>query len=159
MMCSPITILIADDDPDDRLLTEEALGAGTSPVDMRFVEDGEALLRYLRREDEYADPVDSPTPGVVLVDLNMPRMDGREAILEMKRDSRLRHIPVVVLSTSRAEMDVHHSYGIGASSYISKPSTLDDLSSAMAAFRRYWIDTVRLPQTIDPSGRSSPERP
>lgn len=141
----PITILIAEDDLDDRLLTGEALGCESAALDLRFVDDGEALLRYLRREREYADPLESPAPGVVLVDLNMPRMGGREAIMEIKGDVRLRHIPVVVLTTSRAHADVHRCYQAGASSYITKPSGPDDFSAVMEAFRRYWVDSVRLP--------------
>ena len=140
-----ITILMADDDPDDRLLTAEALRESRLPNDLRFVENGEELLDYLRRRGRWANPSDSPRPGLVLLDLNMPRMDGREALAEIKADPELRRIPVVVLTTSRAQADVMRSYDLGANSFIAKPVTFGGLVDAMRALGRYWMETVELP--------------
>lgn len=140
-----ITILMADDDPDDRLLAAEAMRESRVANDLRFVEDGEQLLDYLRRRGRWADPAQSPWPGVVLLDLNMPRMDGREALAEIKGDPELRRIPVVVLTTSRAEADVLRSYGLGASSFITKPVTFGGLVETLRVLGRYWVEVVELP--------------
>lgn len=140
-----ITILMADDDPDDRLLAAEAMRESRVANDLRFVEDGEQLLDYLRRRGPWADPASSPRPGVVLLDLNMPRMDGREALAAIKADPDLRRIPVVVLTTSRAEADVLRSYDLGANSFITKPVTFGGLVDAMRVLGRYWIEIVELP--------------
>lgn len=140
-----ITILMADDDPDDRLLAAEALRESRVANDLRFVEDGEQLLDYLRRRGRWADPALSPRPGVVLLDLNMPRMDGREALAAIKADPALRRIPIVVLTTSRAEADVLRSYDLGANSFITKPVTFGGLVDAMRVMGRYWIEIVQLP--------------
>jgi CheY-like chemotaxis protein len=141
----PVTILMADDDPDDRLLAAEALRESRVASDLRFVEDGEQLLDYLRRRGRWTDPAQSPWPGLVLLDLNMPRMDGREALAEIKADPALRRIPVVVLTTSRAQADVLRSYDLGASSFITKPATYAGLVDAMRALGRYWTEIVELP--------------
>ena len=145
----PITILYADDDPDDRLLTQEALKASRLANDMHFVEDGEELLDYLRRQGRYASGAEAaPRPGIILLDLNMPRMDGREALAEIKRDANLRRIPVVVMTTSSAETDILRSYDIGASSYIVKPVTFDALVNVMRELGRYWLQVVELPDAV-----------
>ena len=138
-----IVILMADDDEDDRLLTRDALEESRLKNELRFVEDGVELLRYLRREGEYAD---APRPGVILLDLNMPRKDGREALQEIKADPELRRIPVVVMTTSKAEEDILRSYDLGASSYIAKPVTFEGLVDVMRMLGRYWIDIVELPK-------------
>jgi CheY-like chemotaxis protein len=140
-----ITILMADDDPDDRLLAADALRESRVPGDLRFVDDGEQLLDYLRRRGRWADPAQSPRPGLVLLDLNMPRMDGREALAEIKGDPALRRIPVVILTTSQSESDVLRSYDLGANSFITKPATFSGLVEAMRALGRYWTETVELP--------------
>jgi CheY-like chemotaxis protein len=140
-----ITILMADDDPDDRLLAAEAMRESRVANDLRFVEDGEQLLDYLRRRGRWVDPADSPRPGVVLLDLNMPRMDGREALAAIKADPELRRIPIVVLTTSRAEADVLRSYDLGANSFITKPVTFGGLVDAMRVLGRYWVEIVELP--------------
>jgi CheY-like chemotaxis protein len=141
----PTTILIAEDDPDDRLLALDAL-AETKFVNLvRFVEDGQELLDYLRRQGQFGDPVLSPTPGIVLVDLNMPRMDGRAAIAAIKGDPALRHIPITVLTTSRAEEDVFRSYQLGVSSYITKPVSFEGLVRVMKGVGQYWFEIVELP--------------
>src|SRR5947209_16514798 len=108
----PITILMADDDPDDRLMAREAFQEARLANDLRFVEDGAELLDYLRRRGKYADPASSPRPGLILLDLNMPRKDGREALGEIKADPSLRNIRVVVLTTSKAEEDIERAYGL-----------------------------------------------
>jgi CheY-like chemotaxis protein len=140
-----ITILLAEDDADDRLLVKEALAEGRVLNDLRSVEDGEELLAYLRRQGRYADPEESPRPGLVLLDLNMPRKDGREALREIKADPDLKRIPVVVMTTSKAEEDVLRSYDLGANSYVTKPVTFERLVELMKVMGRYWIEFVELP--------------
>ncbi|HYB95425.1 MAG TPA: response regulator [Vicinamibacterales bacterium] len=141
----PIVILMADDDAEDRMLARAALTESHLANELREVEDGEELLQYLRREGRYADPATSPTPGVILIDLNMPRVDGRTAIARIKADERLRHIPLVVLTTSSAETDIVRSYELGVSSYITKPVTFAGLVAVMGSFGRYWFEIVELP--------------
>jgi CheY-like chemotaxis protein len=140
-----ITILLAEDDADDRLLVKEALQESRVLNELRCVEDGEELMEYLRRQGRYADPELSPRPGLVLLDLNMPRKDGREALREIKGDPDLRRIPVVVMTTSKAEEDIFRSYDLGANSYISKPVTFQALVELMKVLGRYWIEFVELP--------------
>ncbi len=140
------TILIADDDPDDRLLARDALSESQFANTMvRFVEDGQELLDYLHRRGKFSDPAVSPTPGIVLVDLNMPRMDGRTAIAAIKNDPALRHIPLTVLTTSNAEEDIFRSYQLGVSSYITKPVSYDGLVRVMKGVGLYWFEIVELP--------------
>jgi CheY-like chemotaxis protein len=140
----PITILLADDDADDRMLARDALAESRLANDLRFVEDGEDLMHYLRRTGRFAN-ADAPRPGLILLDLNMPRKDGREALREIKGDSSLRHIPIVVLTTSKAEEDIYRSYDLGVNSFITKPVTFDGLVSVMKALGRYWFEIVELP--------------
>ncbi|HEY4563830.1 MAG TPA: response regulator [Thermoanaerobaculia bacterium] len=140
-----ITILLAEDDADDRLLVKEALAEGRVLNELRSVEDGEELLDYLRRRGRYADPEESPRPGLVLLDLNMPRKDGREALREIKSDADLKRIPVVVMTTSKAEEDIVRSYDLGANSYITKPVTFERLVELMKVLGRYWFELVELP--------------
>jgi CheY-like chemotaxis protein len=141
----PVTILVAEDDADDRMLLTDAFKESSLVNDLRFVEDGEQLLDYLRRQGEYADPGDSPLAGLILLDLNMPKMDGREALNIIKNDAVLRAIPVVVLTTSAEEDDVFYAYRLGVSSYISKPVTFDGLVNVVKVIDAYWNDTVELP--------------
>ncbi|TLS69275.1 response regulator [Mariprofundus erugo] len=142
----PITILMADDDPEDRMLAEEALEEARLANDLRFVEDGEELIDYLKRRGKFADPKDSPRPGLILLDLNMPRKDGREALEEIKADPMLKTLPVVILTTSEADEDILRSYDLGASSYITKPVTFDGLVNIMRALKVYWFEIVELPE-------------
>lgn len=141
-----ITILMADDDEDDRSMAADALKESRLRNDLRFVEHGEALLDYLKQRGAFADPSSCPRPGIILLDLNMPRMDGREALREIKADPGLRQIPVVVLTTSKAEEDVFVSYDLGASSFITKPVTFDGLVEALKTLSRYWLEIVDLPK-------------
>jgi CheY-like chemotaxis protein len=139
-----ITILMADDDADDRLMAREALEeAGLTNV-MKFVEDGEELLDYLRQSGAYADPDSAPRPGLILLDLNMPRMDGREALREIKADPELRRIPVVVLTTSKAEEDILRTYDLGVNSFITKPVTFEGLVEVMKHLAHYWFELVQV---------------
>ncbi len=145
MKNKPITLLLADDDPDDRLLAKQALEKSRLANDLRCVEDGEELLDYLRHRGQYADPKESPRPGLILLDLNMPRKDGREALREIKSDPKLRDIPVVVLTTSKAEEDIARSYNLGVNSYITKPVKFSALVEVMKALGKYWFEIVELP--------------
>ena len=136
---------MADDDADDRLLAKDALAECKLPGELHFVEDGEELLDYLHRRGKYSQLGNSPRPGLILLDLNMPRKDGREALREIKSNSELRKIPVVVLTTSKADTDIAQIYDLGANSFISKPVTFDSLVKVMRILGDYWCDIVELP--------------
>ena len=140
-----ITILVADDDPDDRMLIEEAFEENRLANDLHFVEDGQELLEYLKHEGKWSDPASAPRPGLILLDLNMPRMDGREALRHLKADPSLARIPVVVLTTSKQEEDILRTYGLGVNSFITKPVTFEGLVSIMGDIGRYWVEIVELP--------------
>ena len=145
-----VTILMADDDEDDRDLTREALQNARLANEMRFCVDGQDLLDYLRRQGAYADPaVDAPRPGIILLDLNMPKKDGREALAEIKSDEELRSIPVVVLTTSKDEEDIFRTYDLGVNSFITKPITFAGLVEVMKTFQRYWFELVELIDASD----------
>ncbi|MBW1852622.1 MAG: response regulator, partial [Deltaproteobacteria bacterium] len=133
----PIPILMADDDEDDRLLTQDAFQEYRVGNDLRFVEDGEELMDYLHRKGKFTDPKSSPRPGLILLDLNMPRKDGREALEEIKSDPDLRSIPVVVLTTSKAEEDIVRSYDLGVNSFITKPVTFEGLVEVVKTLGKY----------------------
>jgi CheY-like chemotaxis protein len=136
---------MADDDPDDRLLTSDALTEARLINDVRFVENGEELLDYLRRVGKFAPPADTPRPGLILLDLNMPRKDGRAVLAELKHDADLRTIPVVVLTTSKDDEDVYRSYDLGVNSYIVKPVTFEALVDILQTLEKYWFEIVELP--------------
>jgi CheY-like chemotaxis protein len=140
-----ILILMADDDADDRMLTKDALYESRLANELRFVYDGEELMDYLHHRGVFVDPVSAPRPGVILLDLNMPRKDGREALREIKADPKLRQIPIVVLTTSKAEEDIFRSYDLGANSYITKPVTFEGLVAVMKTLGQYWFEIVELP--------------
>lgn len=141
----PIVILMADDDADDRMLTRDALEESRVLNDLRFVEDGEELMDYLHRRGKYANAEEAPRPGIILLDLNMPKKDGREALSEIKADANLKRIPVVIMTTSKAEEDIFRTYDLGASSFITKPVTFDRLVELMRALGNYWVEFVELP--------------
>ena len=149
MQATPITILMADDDEDDRLLTQDALRESRVLNELRCVNDGVELLDYLRRQGKFAEPGSAPRPGLILLDLNLPRMDGREALREIKQDPQLRSIPVVILTTSKQEEDMIRGYDLGAASYITKPVTFDGLVELMSTLGRYWVEFVELPRERD----------
>jgi CheY-like chemotaxis protein len=139
---------MADDDDDDFLLTKKALKESRLLNELRRVKDGEELLQYLRHEGEYKEKAGKPLPrrpGVILLDLNMPRMDGREALKEIKNDPDLKEIPVVVFTTSKAEEDIVRSYQLGVNSFITKPVNFENLIQVMQALGRYWFEIVELP--------------
>jgi CheY-like chemotaxis protein len=145
-MGKPITILMADDDEEDCELTREALQDARLANQMKFVHDGQELVDYLKRSGRYSDSsAHAPRPGIILLDLNMPKKDGREALAEIKADEALRRIPIVVLTTSKDEEDVLRTYDLGASSFITKPVTFAALVEVMANWRRYWFEIVDLP--------------
>ncbi len=137
-------LLIAEDDPDDRLLTSDALRKGPLAHSFQFVNDGEELMDYLHRRGAY-DGQEWPRPSVILLDLNMPRKDGREALEEIKRDAQLRRIPIVVMTTSRAEEDILKTYELGVNSFIVKPVLFEHLVDVLHSLGHYWFDIVQLP--------------
>lgn len=136
---------MADDDEDDRNLTREALQEGRLVNELRFVEDGQELLDYLRRSGKY-NAENAPRPGLILLDLNMPRKDGRTTLKEIKNDPELRQIPVVILTTSKADEDIYRSYDLGVNSYIVKPVTFEALVDVLQTLEKYWFEIVELPR-------------
>jgi CheY-like chemotaxis protein len=141
---SPV-VLMAEDDPDDRLLAQDALKESRVEAELHFVENGEELLDYLWHRGKYTENGASPRPGLILLDLNMPRKDGREALKDIKADPDLRRIPVVVLTTSRADTDIGGIYELGANSFISKPVKFNALVKVMRMIGEYWFRIVELP--------------
>src|SRR5579863_10103714 len=137
-------ILMVDDDKDDRMMTEKALRKNRVINPIMFLEDGEELMDYLLRRKNYASEDSAPRPCFILLDLNMPRMDGRRALELLKADPDLRKIPVVVLTTSQAEEDIVRSYSLGANSFITKPVTFDALVTLMESLKNYWLEIVEL---------------
>jgi len=138
-------IIMAEDDADDRLLVKDALDECQWNADLRFVENGEELLDYLLRQGKYEEAERSPRPGLILLDLNMPKKDGREVLRDIRAHAELRRIPVVVLTTSRADTDIERIYELGANSFISKPVQFDGLVNVMRMLSQYWFNTVELP--------------
>ncbi|MGI2905050.1 response regulator [Tolypothrix sp. VBCCA 56010] len=140
-----VTILMADDDEDDCLLAREALAESRLSNELRIVSDGEELMDYLYHRGQYTNAKLAPRPGLILLDLNMPKKDGREALREIKADVNLRKIPIVVLTTSRAEEDIYRTYDLGANSFIIKPVTFASLVEVMKTIGKYWFEIVELP--------------
>lgn len=145
----PITIVVAEDDPDDRFLIEDAFRENKIENEVQFVENGEELMAYLKREGEWEELRGRPLPGLILLDLNMPRMDGREALKLIKDDPVLASLPVVAFSTSGAAEDIEETYTAGVNSFISKPKTYDGLVQVVRVLNDYWIDIVRPPPVCD----------
>lgn len=141
----PIVILMADDDDDDFLLTKKALGESKLLNQLIRVRDGEELLDYLNLRGDFSEDT-APRPGVILLDLNMPRKDGREALKEIKSDDKLKNIPVVVFTTSKAEEDIYKTYQLGVNSFITKPVTFENLTTVMRTLGDYWFEIVELPR-------------
>ena len=142
----PITILICDDDEDDRMLTQQALEDAHIANALRFVVDGEQLLDYLYQRGEFSGETGAaPRPGLILLDLNMPKINGREALQIIKGDPTIHDIPIVVLTTSGLDEDVITSYRLGVNSFITKPVTFSGLVAAMNVLGRYWLEIVELP--------------
>ena len=141
----PITILMADDDPDDRQMTKEAFDESLLANDLRLVEDGVELMDYLLRRGKYTDPASSPRPGLLLLDLHMPRKDGWEALREIKADPELRTLRVIILTTSKAEEDILRGYNLSVASFITKPVTFSSLLEVVQVLGKYWLEIVELP--------------
>lgn len=139
-----MTILIADDDHDDRLFMEQALRQNGFHQTIQFVEDGEELMEYLRHESRYNEQ-NAPWPNLLILDLNMPRKNGFQALQEIKDDPRLRRLPVVVMTTSSADEDVVKTYNLGVNSFVTKPFNFNRLVEMVGALKTYWMDTVKLP--------------
>jgi CheY-like chemotaxis protein len=142
---TPIVILVAEDDAEDQMLVKEAMEESRLSNHIHFVSDGEELLAYLRHEGPYTDTRKYPRPGLILLDLNMPRKDGREAMKEIKTDPKLRVIPIVVLTTSKAEEDILRTYDLGVNSFITKPVSFSSLVNVMRTLGKYWFEIVELP--------------
>ncbi len=140
-----VTILMADDDEDDCMLAREALAESRLAHELHVVEDGEELMDYLYRRGQYAEQSSAPRPALILLDLNMPKKDGREALREIKTDPNLRQIPVVVLTTSKLEEDIYRTYDLGANSFITKPVMFASLIEVMKNIGKYWFEIVELP--------------
>ena len=141
----PVAILIADDDADDRLMIGDALSESRLSNPIFFVENGEELMDYLFSRGKFSNSTEFPRPGLILLDLNMPKMDGREALKAIKEHDDLRRIPVVVLTTSKAEEDIFRTYNLGVNSFVTKPVTFDSLVSIVREIGRYWFEIVELP--------------
>ena len=143
-----LTILMADDDEDDRLMAREALAESEFEGVLHCVEDGEEAMNYLHRMGSYT-AANAPRPDILLLDLNMPRKDGREVLREVKENVHLRRIPVIVLTTSKAEEDILRTYDLGVNSFITKPITFEGLVAVMRTLGDYWVKTVQLPSSQD----------
>lgn len=140
-----IIILVADDDEEDRMLLEDAMKESRIVNTLFFVENGEELIKFLLNQPPYEDKKKYPKPGLVLLDLNMPKKDGREALKEIKDHPKLRRIPVVILTTSKAEEDILRTYNLGVNSFITKPVTFDAFVETISTFGKYWLEIVELP--------------
>jgi len=140
-----ITILVADDDPDDRMMIEDAFEESRLLNDLKFVEDGEELMDYLKHRGKFTSQDIAPRPGLILLDLNMPKKDGREALDEIKKDPELRQIPIVVLTTSKSEEDIFRTYDLGVNSFIIKPVSFESLVDVIKTLGLYWFEIVKLP--------------
>ena len=143
---SLIHIHMCDDDPDDRLLFEDAISEANLMNEVSFTEDGQQLMDFLNRQGDYQHQLEKELPDIILLDLNMPRKDGREALKEIKDNTKFRHIPVVILTTSKHEEDVFKSYDLGANSYITKPVTFEKLVELVKQLSAYWFKIVKLPE-------------
>ncbi|MBI1731107.1 response regulator [Candidatus Acetothermia bacterium] len=143
-LINEVSILMADDDADDRMMAREAFEEARLLNVLQFVEDGQELIDYLKKRGKHQSRKGN-LPGLVLLDLNMPKKDGRQALEEIKADPDLRQIPVVILTTSKAEEDIVKSYKLGASGYITKPVSFEGLVEIIKALRLYWLEIVELP--------------
>ncbi|HZP15698.1 MAG TPA: response regulator [Nocardioides sp.] len=139
----PIHILLVEDSPSDVLMTVAALREGRIANEMHTVGDGEAAMDFLRRQGEYAD---APRPDLILLDLNLPKKDGREVLEEVKADEAFKTIPVVVLTTSTAEGDILHTYEHHANAYVTKPVGFEAFLGAIRGIEDFWLSLVRLPR-------------
>ncbi len=141
-----LVLMMVDDDEDDCILVNEALKAACSGCTFRCVGDGEEILEYLHRSGRYKDVESSPVPDLILLDLNMPRMGGREVLKKLKTEPRFRAIPVIILTTSKELDDVKACYDLGANSYITKQPSFDEVVSSIKTLMEYWIEVATLPR-------------
>ena len=139
----PVQILLVEDNPGDVLLTREALAEAKVTNELSVARDGEEAMRFLRQEGEHAE---APRPDVILLDLNLPRKDGREVLEEVKADPALKRIPIIVLTTSAAEQDILQTYDLHANSYVTKPLDVDEFLAAVRKIEGFWLEVVRLPK-------------
>ena len=142
----PIEILLADDDAEDRMLIVDALHESRLKNNIECVENGEELMDYLHMRGKYSGRKNQAPPGIILLDLNMPKKDGREALKEIKSDAKLRSIPIIILTTSKAEEDILKTYNLGVNSYITKPVTFAAMVEVMKTLNKYWFEIVELPE-------------
>ncbi|EMJ95040.1 response regulator [Leptospira alstonii] len=140
-----IHILVAEDDPDDRLLMKDGFRENNLVNPLHFVKDGEELFEFLQNKGEYSDILKYPRPGFILLDLNMPRMDGREVLKTIKSSAEFKKIPVIVLTTSREEEDMFQTYDLGANSFIRKPVEFGAFMETIRTLGKYWLEIVELP--------------
>ena len=138
----PIELLLVEDNDDDVVLTRESFRATSLPINLNRVENGEQCMAFLRKQPPFEN---APTVELVLLDINMPRMDGREVMAAITADATLRHLPVVVLTTSSAETDIHQMYALRCSSYIVKPVIFEEFTQAITKLEDYWWAVVALP--------------
>lgn len=138
-------ILIVEDDPEDRMLAEDAMNDSKPTFPVRFLEDGEQLLAYLQHKGKYQEEDSNPLPGVIVMDLNMPRLDGREALAQIKAHPVFKTIPVIILTTSNNSKDIENCYSLGANSFITKPRNYRELVKIMEMIKNYWYDLNELP--------------
>lgn len=143
----PFSILVAEDDPDDQDMLQEAFQDMYDRDPLVFVSNGEELLDYLYRNNQYSDLKEKPLPELILLDLNMPKIDGREALKKIKADSCLKKIPVIIFTTSKAEEDISKTYLEGANSYIVKPISIKKLMEITSEIGKYWLETATLPKS------------
>lgn len=141
----PVNILIADDDPDDRYLAQSALDESRLKNKVFFVSNGEELLDFLHNRNNYASKEEYPTPDLILLDLNMPKKSGIEALTEIRNDPELKHLPVIILTTSEADQDIMDTYRLGVNSFITKPISFEGLVDVMKVLKLYWFQIVKLP--------------
>ena len=145
---APVKVLLADDDPEDRQLTQNAFIENRLVNELDCVEDGEELMEYLHRRGRYSKLQNVPLPQLILLDLKMPRKDGCEALKEIRADPDLRRIPIVILTASAAEGDIQLSYDLGANSYVTKPATFESLMELVKIINHYWFEVVKVPQDV-----------
>lgn len=149
-MKKSVVILVAEDDPEDRMLTIDAMNESKVANKINFVENGEELIDYLENRGQYEDKSIFSRPGLILLDLNMPKMDGREALKYIKSRDHLKLIPIIILTTSKAEEDIIKSYNMGVNSFITKPVSFSSLVDIMKTLGKYWFEIVELPPTLTP---------
>jgi CheY-like chemotaxis protein len=141
----PVPIVLAEDDEDDQLIVRRAFEKARFRSPLHIVDNGQELMRYLRGEAEYSNRKDYPLPGLILLDLNMPVMNGEDALAEIKADRNLQHIPVVILTTTDDQTGVNRCYELGASTFITKPVTFSGFLDVVSKLQLYWFSLVELP--------------